>query len=161
MPSKNNIPAFKILIDSRETKPWTFQGIKPNPPAIKVIGLRTGDYSVEGLSDLVTVERKEVGDLFSSVGKNRDRFERELIRMAEFDYACIIIEAEIKQWFINPPSHSKMSPKSVLRSLFAFSQRYGVHVWCGWDRESSEKFCYIILKRYYNDYIARKGGKLK
>ena len=149
---KSSIQNFTIIIDTREQRPYTFQNIKPEPPETIRQGLTTGDYSLAGLESCICVERKSMSDLFGSVGTGRVRFEREMERMASYNYACIIIEAEIQQWFNNPPMRSKMSSKAVFRSLIAFSQRYGVHVWPAWDRGAGEKFCYIILKRYYDDY---------
>ena len=150
---KPSIQNFTIIIDTREQRPYTFQNIKPEPPETIMQGLKTGDYSVAGFESCICVERKSMSDLFGSVGTGRARFECEMERMASYNYACIIIEAEIQQWFNNPPVRSKMSSKAVFRSLIAFSQRYGIHIWPAWDRQSAEKFCYIILKRYYDDWI--------
>ena len=162
MPSKNNIPTFKILIDSRESKPYTFQSIKPEPPAIKVVGLKTGDYSLEGFEKSgICCERKTAIDLFGSVGKGRKRLEAEFQRMSEFDYSAIIIESSLSNIFMNPPARSHMSSKAVFRTLVSWSVKYNVCVWDMWNREASEKLCYLLLKNYYNNWLARNGGKLK
>ena len=144
---------FIIITDTREQKPFTFQNIKPEPPATIRKGLKTGDYSIVGFEDKIVCERKEIGDLFNSVGKHRKRFEAEMERLATFDYAALVVESDIKTWFMNPPSRSKMSPRSVFRSLIAFSQRYGVHLWDMWNREAAERVTYLILKRYFDDCV--------
>lgn len=154
----NSNSNFIIIIDSREQRPFTFKNIKPDPPAIIVQGLKTGDYSVSGLENNICVERKELGDLFNSVGKGRKRFECEMQRMSEFDYAALVVESDIQTWFMNPPARSKMNPKSVFRTVVAWSQRYNVCVWPMWDRASAEKITYLILERYYDDFIKRKKG---
>ena len=56
-----DIPEFCILVDSREGIPYTFENVNPKPKT-KVVGLRTGDYSLDGFSEKVTIERKEIGD---------------------------------------------------------------------------------------------------
>ena len=147
-----NIPEFCILIDSREQKKYTFENINPKPKT-KIIGLSTGDYSLDGFVDHIVIERKEKNDLFSSMGKNRDRFKKEIIRMSEFDYAGLVIETSLAGIFTNPPSRSHMSSKAVFRSLISFSIKQNIHVWPMWDRASAEKVTYLILRRYYDDYV--------
>ncbi|MCJ7771568.1 MAG: ERCC4 domain-containing protein [Desulfobacterales bacterium] len=109
----------------------------------------------------MTVERKSLVDLFGSVGNGRARFEREMERMKEFDYAALVIENDFRTMFCNPPSRSKMSPKSVFRTLIAWSQRYDVYIWNMWDRTSAEKVTHLVLKRYYDDVIEGKNICLK
>ena len=154
---KPSIQNFTIIIDKQEKRlgirGYNFKTIKPDPPLTIREHLKTGDYSIKGLEDKITVERKTLTDLFGSTGNERKRFEREMERMSEFDYACIIVEAEIQQWFLLPPSKSKMNPKSVLRTLIAWSQRYSVCIWPTWSRESAEKLTYLILRRYFDDYV--------
>jgi len=149
------IQDFTIIIDSREQRPFTFQNIKPDPPETVIQGLSTGDYSVIGLENNVCVERKSMADLFGSVGKGRARFEREMQRLSAFDYAAIVVESDIQKWFMNPPVRSKMNPKSVFRTVIAWSQRYNVHIWPMWDRQAAEKITYLILKRFYDDLIKK------
>ena len=149
---KPAIQNFTIIIDTREQRPYTFQNVKPEPPGTIIQGLTTGDYSLAGLESRICVERKSMVDLFGSVGKGRARFEHEMERLSAFDYAAIVVESDIKTWFINPPGRSKMNPRSVFRTIIAWSQRYGVHIWPMWDRPSAEKVTYLILKRYYDDY---------
>ena len=148
---------FIIAIDTREQRPFTFQSIKPTAPDTVTQTLKTGDYSVVGLEDNVCVERKSLADLFSSVGTGRERFEREMVRMSEMQYAALVIESSLAGIFTNPPARSKMSPKSVFRTLIAWSQRYNVHVWPMWNREAAERVTYLILKRFFDDY--REGKK--
>ena len=45
---------LKIIIDTREQKPWEFPG-----HTTAVQKLDTGDYSVEGLEDILCIERKQ------------------------------------------------------------------------------------------------------
>ena len=47
-----------VIVDSREQAPYDL-----SPMKTEVATLRAGDYSVSGLSDVVTVERKSVPDL--------------------------------------------------------------------------------------------------
>jgi ERCC4-type nuclease len=82
--------AFRIVVDTREQAPLRF-GAWPTVAA----GLRTGDYSIEGFEDRVAVERKGLSDLFTCVGRERPRFERELVRLAAMDYGAVVLEATL------------------------------------------------------------------
>ena len=146
---------FTIIIDTNEQLPYDFKSIKPHPLTERR-KLKTGDYSVQGLESLITVERKSLTDLFGSLGNGRKRFEREFQRMSEMKYAVLMIENDYKTMFGNPPSHSTIAPKKIFRSLLAWSQRYGVHVFPMWSRPAAEKTTYLILKRFFDDYTDGK-----
>ncbi len=144
---------FKIVIDTREQRPYTFQNIKPEPPETVMQGLTTGDYSLAGLEDQICVERKSMVDLFGSVGKGRARFEREVERMSKFDYAALVIESDLSSIFVNPPARSKMNPKAVFRTIISWSVKYNVCVWPMWNREVAERVTYLVLKKYYDEHV--------
>ena len=69
---------MKIIVDTREQLPSHFTTFE----CIAVPGtLVTGDYSLAGLEDRCSVERKGLDDLLSRlIGDGRQRFERELAR---------------------------------------------------------------------------------
>ena len=144
---------YTIIQDSREQNGLFKKSAQQDVVTEK---LDTGDYSIKGLEDKITIERKTLTDLFGSVGNGRKRLEAEFQRMQSFDYAALVIESSLASIFTNPPSRSDMNPKSVFRTLIAWSQRYNVHVWPMWNREAAERVTYLILKRFYDDY---KEGK--
>lgn len=150
---------FTIIIDNREQRPffyshadsYAFPGL-----SFQFGTLQTGDYSISGYTSpdckhSICVERKSLADLFGSMGRGRERLEREFIRMHEFDYAALIIEADLRTIIKDPPIASSMNPKSVFRSLLAFSQRYNIHVWPCPSRIFAERCTYLILKRFWDD----------
>ena len=49
--------------------------------------LATGDYSIEGLENDITIERKSMSDAFGTFGGGRDRWLREMSRMKTFQSA--------------------------------------------------------------------------
>ncbi len=78
--SKNSIRAMKksdmtIVQDTREQKPLTFPEAK-----VRVATLHTGDYSLDRFEDRITIKRKSLSDLLGSLGNDRDRFMREVLR---------------------------------------------------------------------------------
>ncbi len=157
---------FTVIIDTREQKPMLLDKMNdPNYPGLKCeIGtLKTGDYSIKNMDSpdcvhSVCIERKSLSDLFSSTGRGRDRLEREFVRMMDFDFAALVIEADFKTMFENPPELSQMLPKSVFRTVLAFGQRYNVHCFPCSNRSFAEKTTYLLLKRFWDD--RQPGGKL-
>jgi len=141
-----------IAIDTREQRPFSFgPGIET-----EVATLKTGDYSIVGMTDRVTIERKSVPDLFGVVGRHRARFERELERMAEMDYAAIVIEGTWEGMIRRPPSQfTVVTPKMAVRSLVAWSQRYGIHICAAGPRPLAARLTYLTLLRFWQD--AKEG----
>lgn len=144
-----------IIRDSREQAGYTFSFLDPQPTVIAGT-LKTGDYSIQGFTNQITIERKSLPDAFGSFGRDRDRFERELTRLAEFLHAFIVIEADWRTILRRPPKYSKLNPRTVLASVVAWQQRYGVHFWCCPDRAFAERITYRILDRFYQDQQGEK-----
>ena len=57
--------------------------------------LPAGDYSVVGLEGVVAVERKSLDDFVSTVIHSRERFHRELRKLAGYRAACVVVEAGV------------------------------------------------------------------
>jgi ERCC4-type nuclease len=112
-----------IVIDTREQEPLAFERLA------SVRGtLQTGDYSVAGLQDLFSIERKTVRDLVGCcMGENRERFGRELHRLRGYRFKRLLVvgsEAEI----LAGQYHSNINPNAVLATLCAFEARYDLPV---------------------------------
>lgn len=142
---------MKIITDTREQTPYTFTSITPRPDVIKAT-LRTGDYSLSGFEDQITIERKSLSDTFGTFGRGRRRFVKELERMAEYDFAAVVIEADWSTILRNPPTRSKLSPTSVYASVIAWMQRHDVHFIMCPNRAFAEKTTYRLLERYWKDH---------
>lgn len=152
---------FTVIIDNNEQHPYHFTDFsadsrqKFRPLIIPTItrSLNTGDYSIDTLEHAVTVERKSLADLYSTLGQGRDRFERELVRMSEMDFAAVVVEADWPSIIERPPPHSELLPKTVYRSVLAWQQRFSnVHWWACATRSFAERTTFRILERYYRDF---------
>ncbi len=132
---------FTIAIDTREQQPYAFTGAV-------IETLPTGDYSIVGLEDRVTIERKSKADAYGSLGGGRARFRREFERLAGYDYAVVVIEDTVPG-FLHRPAHSKMNPKAAICSLLAWSVRYRVPVFFAGDREHGRALTYKLLEMYW------------
>ena len=112
-----------ILVDSREQQPLAFGDI-----ATKRATLATGDYSCvcDGvdLRDVVAIERKSVSDLLGCIGSQRERFERELERLAQLRYRALLIEGTLAEVAAGLPC-SRLSENQILGSLLAWCWKYG------------------------------------
>lgn len=149
---------FSVIVDSREQSPFMFRGFradakdKHRPLVVRttVAALKSGDYSIEGFEHRVAVERKSLADLFGTLGQGRERFERELQRLNEMEFAAVVIEAGWSSIISNPPTQSKLSPKTVFRSVIAWQQEFpGIHWWALDTRNLAEHCCFRILERFW------------
>ena len=110
-----------IIVDTRETQPLVFTRLESRRGT-----LLTGDYSIAGLENLFSIERKTIGDLVACcVGENRARFERELHRLRGFRFKRLLIIGTEEQ-ILRGNFQSNIKPKAVLATLTAFEIRYDV-----------------------------------
>ena len=141
---------FYIIVDTREQNPY----FKSLDYAI-VKKLSTGDYSIKGFEDQITIERKEVDDLLICIGKERKRFQRELERMREFFWKGIVVEG--KEIDLYTSVYSELSPLSIRWSLVSFRIKYGVHIYFAKDRENGERWVHDHLYYYFT---RKREGKI-
>jgi ERCC4-type nuclease len=136
---------MRILIDSREQTPFHFTDYEA-----EVTGgtLQAGDYSLEGLESLVAVERKSLADLVGCLGKDRDRFERELERLRGFEAAAVVVESPMAALALGE-YRSALNPKAAYESVVAFMVRYRLTFYFAQDRRGAERFTYSFLRHYW------------
>jgi ERCC4-type nuclease len=149
-----------VIADTREQQPYTFRGLsadKRQGGGRLVVGVRratlpTGDYSLEGFTDQVAVERKSLNDLYHTLSQGRDRFERELARLNGMRTARVVVEAEWSTIVGDPPPFSKLTPKSVYRSVLAWMERFPrVHWLPVPGREFAEVTTLRVLERFLRE----------
>ena len=133
-----------IIIDTREQTPLHFVNC-PNEGAT----LATGDYSLKGFENEFTIERKSLDDLASSVTHDRQRFERELVRMRGYAFRRLLIIGALAD--IEAHNYrSQAKPKAILASLTAFEIRYSLPVtYCATATDAAlqvERWAYYYLR---------------
>ncbi len=119
---KTPTPQPIILVDSREQAPLLFASL-PTERAT----LATGDYSVKGFESDFCIERKSVADLVQSATFERERFERELVRMRGYSFRRLLIVGTLADIEAHR-YRSQTNPKSVIASVTAFEIRYQLPV---------------------------------
>ena len=132
---------MRIVVDSREQRPYEFQTPSEIGP------LAVGDYSLVGLENHISIERKELGDLINCLTQDRDRFERELYKGRALDYFAVVIEASLSD-LANGRYRSKMLPKSAIQSLLAFSIRYRLPIFFCENRGYGQRLTESLLCKY-------------
>lgn len=152
---------FTVLVDSREQAPYTFEsipatGIHQYVVPTRMTGLPSGDYSIDGCEQLIAIERKSLEDLYGTLGAGRERFEREVERLNQMQFAAIVIEADLRE--IWRPSEfrsqwvSQLNPRSVEGTIVAWSIRYPrVHWWPVGGRRATELRVFATLKRFWEE----------
>lgn len=138
---------MKVVIDSREQCPFTFQGKLYEGVSIVEGTLQSGDYSLAGLTDKVAIERKSLADLVQCLGRERDRFERELQRGQGLEFFAVVIEASWQQLALGE-YRSKLNPHSACQSVAAFMARYRVPFHFAGSRAAAEYCTWSLLKQY-------------
>lgn len=171
MPTERPVTfARTVLVDNREQQPYAFvglvadkrQGGGPLLVPTRTVCLDTGDYSLDGYGDRVSVERKSLNDLFHTLSQGRERFERELVRLSEMQVAAVVVEAEWSTIFNDPPRFSHLEPKTVFRSVLAWCQRFPrVHWYTVPDRAFGEAVTLRILERFLREREREERERVK
>jgi len=137
-----------VICDSREKLPLDLSPFK------MVKGtLTTGDYSISGMTRRVAVERKSTQDLILCVGRERERFDREIKRLLAYEHRALFVEGSIdairlKQY------RGDTHPNAVLSSLMGWMAD-GIPIHFAGDRENSadmmKRFLYLCAQRNWAD----------
>lgn len=142
------------LVDTREQTPLDL-----SPLSIESITLPTGDYSVKGLESIVAVERKSLDDLLGCIGRERERFDREVQRLLAYPVRVLVVEStwgeiDLGQW------RSKITPEQVIGSLLAW-EAMGLSVHLAGDHRRAGKhvarLLYQVAKKRYRELRALVG----
>ena len=170
---------FTILIDTREVHPWLFKDIPSSrgqgnilvPCKWCSLGHHSGDYTIEGMECPETrwrlsIERKALDDLFSTILSRRDNFIKELENLNKMEYAAIVVEAPLEQIITYHPQYwedKKFSPDSqlgkqrqVIGSIQAWQLRYPGIRWWFLSRGYCEIWAYRLFNRFWEDRIKGK-----
>lgn len=138
-------PLPPVVVDSREQKALRFSGL-----ATVGACLETGDYSIEGYEDTITVERKSLDDLASCCGVDRHRFMAQVDRLLSIPSRLLLVEAN---WvdIAEHRYHSRINPQSITSTLFKLMSM-GLPVLMGYDPENAGKACLRFLKAAYRQH---------
>lgn len=164
-PRPLKVPEFVILVDTREQDPFNFAETIGYEGHTRPATLKTGDYSVAGYESKICLERKSLGDAFSTIGQllveraqfaqakhdgdpeaRAARFDRECHRMRTYKHRAIILE-ESYTWIVTkPPLFSKLHPHYMLRELMMLCVQHNIWLLFGNGRDAAAAIAYRWLK---------------
>lgn len=153
-------PMITFIVDSREQLAFEFTAPKRKEFAdggTLVLGLKEGDYSIaldsaQPLS--IRVERKSEGDLFGVCGFGRERFEKELERLRQYEYRALVIECSASEIF-RGFDRSQIPGKTVLASVLAWSVQYDLHILFAGSRSMARAITQRLLEQYAIEFIRK------
>lgn len=127
------IPKPVVLVDTREQMPLPLVDNHPNwIGGEKRVKLGAGDYSIEGMQDILALERKSLADAIGSTMAGRARFIRSCERLAAFRWKAILIEAtyeDMKTAYIrNEDLVTEAHPNAVCGTLDAIEAKFGIPI---------------------------------
>lgn len=115
--------------------------------------LPTGDYSVKGLEHYIAIERKSLSDLVGCIGRERERFEKEMQRMLAYPVRALVIESnwaniELKTYL------GSVHPNAVMGSLMGWIVQ-GIPVIMLGDHQKAgqwvTRMLFLAAKRRYGE----------
>lgn len=133
-----------IVTDSREQRPFAFHG---RPVTVTVGTLEAGDYSLAGFERRVAVERKALEDLVACLGRERERFERELVRLRGWEVAAVVVEAPVVA-LRTGRYLSGLNPSAAWQSIIALSTRWRIPFFFCTGREDAEGVTFDVLRHF-------------
>jgi hypothetical protein len=121
-----------------------------------VVGtVRTADYTIPGLEDIVAIERKKsTTELAQNLGKDSKRFEAELLRMKEIPNKYLILEFTVAE-LMNYPKNVEFKPKGkvrmngpyMMKKIQEYEDKYGIEVIFAGSQGNAMDIALEILER--------------
>jgi len=136
---------IRVLVDTREQVPLDLA-----PLAMQRSTLATGDYALAAAPDHAIVERKSAQDLLAVIGRDRRRFEAELMRLRAYAVRVVLVEATWAD-LLNDP-RTKLTPTQISGTISAWTARYTSFMFDGsraLAEDFARRFLYTASKRLW------------
>lgn len=138
-----------IVVDSREPKTGSWEDHFSVPT---VRGpLDTGDYSIVGCEEMISIERKVMSDLISCFCGERQRFTKELRRFQAIPSRWVIVEGGYRS-LLGGEYRSQMNPKAAFESCIAMMVRFSIPVIMCEDPPTAARLAESILVRWTKEH---------
>lgn len=159
LPSQPSESLVKIVCDTRERIPLLFNNLHIRGVSaldVDVHKLTEGDYSISGMEDQVFIERKSAADLYGTLFQGRERFERELERVAakDYKYRYLVIESTPFGFAQYMEFHRNMKQfNSAFSSLMTWAERYKLKIrWCRNPADTADYVARLAIKIYNEQF---------
>jgi len=138
---------FEMIVDTREQKPYPLVDV---PHIVDTV--RKGDYTIKGMEETFCIERKQMSDFYSYIGKERvlktDR------KMTEFQdivknggFVGLVIDCDESE-ILRGSRFSKVSPEVARQFIVSWELR-GFHVYMNKDRSACERWAVDRAIKFY------------
>ncbi len=141
-----------IFVDSKEQDEYSFNLSKVN---VKRKSLKTGDYSLEGFEELVSVERKNPDDFVKTLIPPKKRFQKELQRLTVMPYSCIVVETNLEDIILGK-YQSNANPLSVFNMANSIITDWKIPIYYCSTRQIACRFTEEYLVRVWNQLTNKK-----
>ena len=139
--SRSSAGPITIIIDTREQEEYSFDS---RLVATIRRALPAGDYSVAGLENTIAVERKSLDDFVSTVIHSRERFRKELRKLAGYQAACVVVEAGVVDVLLHR-YRSDAHPNAVLGSALSIILDFRIPVFFCSSRQAACQYVQAYL----------------
>ncbi len=154
-----SVPKPTVVIDSSEHMGYTFGRFTNWFAGTVRKRLPTGDYTLLGMENEITIERKTLPDLVNSIIQERGNFISRCEKLATFNKKCFIIEGSLSE-LKTPYRESHAHPNAVLGSLIAAQERWDIPVHFLDNFLLAEEFVASMLSKYHAyRWLERNGYK--
>lgn len=145
---------FTIIVDTREQKPWNFSNhITANHK------LDTGDYSVEGLENILAIERKRnVAEFANNITEKR--FKDVIDRLSKIPHSFILFEFDFDKVMSFPIGSDipkkiwdkiRISPSFIIKNIIDLQIEHNINtIFCG-NSANAEIIALAIMKKIYRE----------
>jgi hypothetical protein len=157
--TNNTYNNFTIIVDTREQQPWTFDNYAKAHKK-----LDTGDYSIEGLEHLLTIERKKSSSEFAT-NIVESRFKDVIMRLSQFKYSFLLLEFDLEDLLIYPIGSTvpkrmwdkvKITPAFLIKNIIELQLNHNIKVmFCG-SSSNAEKIAEFIFKKIHYIEMVKK-----
>ena len=152
---------MEILIDTKEQLPYDFSScIMASSNTLIHENVKTGDYTVRGMDDLICIERKKsVAELAGN--STEARFKRELERMSKIKHSFLMLEFSYFDIDIYPEGSDipkskwkklKIKGPFIMGFLASIQLEYGINVLMCGNRDYAEFNTYKLLEKTWKKY---------
>jgi len=142
-------PKATVIVDTREQNPFSFTRFHGWFAKVQRKALKVGDYSVAGLEDLCTVERKDLADLIHSFTTGRAVFVKRLRQMSRYPHRLLVVTAPLSAVKSRYGAFS-IDPNRITQSLVATLAGAGVPFLCS---ETHELGAEIVASYLYQVHL--------
>lgn len=146
---------FTIIVDTREQKPWHFiNHVTANHK------LDTGDYSVEGLENILAIERKRnVAEFANNITEKR--FKDVIDRLSKIPHSFILFEFDLDKVMSFPIGSDipkkiwdkiRISPSFIIKNIIDLQIEHNINIiFCG-NSVNAEVIALSIMKKIYREH---------